>query len=115
MRYLKTYEEINDNPEKVKIGDYVLLHTFTPMDEYLDITIGKIHWIDENEKKIGVNFPPEKPVGMRFDFDIIFKVYQNRREQCEYAYRKFKKQDIVYSSENKEELEIIISANKYNL
>lgn len=114
MRYIKTYEEINPwlDPSKVRIGDYVLLHTFSPIDEYVDNNIGEV--IDIGNNEVGVSFSPDKPTNMKFFFDVYFKLYADRYGE-KYFYRKFKKHDIKYTSQYKEDLEIMLTANKYNL
>jgi len=114
MKFIKAYEEINPwlDPTKARIGDYVLLHTFSSLDEYVDKNIGQVIDIDDNE--VGVLFSSDKPTNMKFSFDVFFKLYTDRYGE-KYFYRRFKTHDIKYFSENIEDLEIMITANKYNL
>lgn len=101
MKHLKKFNEsIEEEPQ---IGDYAIAGTNSsniPFKTFLNNTIGKIIFID----KVSVNIEYENiPDSIKDNFNIV----QNNRT-CDRSLLK-------YHSKYKEELEIILSQNKYNL
>jgi hypothetical protein len=90
MKYLKTFENVNE-PEVgyFVIGDHI---NFTWAKNIIKSNIGEIIKIDNNSGEI--------PYNVSYDNDNIFKLYDN---------------EILHFSKNKEDLEIYIQVNKYNL
>lgn len=86
MRYLKTYENMNDP----KVGDYVVVNITngSSISKHLNGLIGKIEKFENSESYI-----------IRFG-TISFHI---------------KKEEILDFSETKEKLEPYTQANKYNL
>jgi len=103
MKHLKTYESLSDKPE---IGDYVICedeeiisnNTFRP---FIKNNIGQIIEIDEKPPEYNIKYE-NIPTHLLNDY-----FYDDAR----YFYRK----EIKYFSDNKEDLEILMNANKYNL
>jgi hypothetical protein len=112
MKYLKTYEEIDIQKEYEKIkgpqvGDYVIAfndrYENGSLQGILSQIIGRI-----SEIKFGyysVEYDPKD-----FLFQDMIKVNQN-----EPFGTLVNKEDIKHYSKNKEDLELILKANKYNL
>jgi len=103
MKHVKTFEDINKKP---KVGDYVLCNEFTAFDEFrifLNNNIGKIVEINSNSDD---NCP------FCIEFKNIPKVFTYK---FPYNKRNFSEKEIVYCSDNIEELETFLSAKKYNL
>jgi hypothetical protein len=106
----KIFEKLNDgNP---KIGDYVLLninwyYNDKKFDYFLNNTIGQISKIEKENNK---NYIPNinNKYQILFDTTEKFKLLQHNRIKV------YDKQ-IKYFSSNKEELEVILNSNKYNL
>ena len=111
MKYLKRFEDINiDEP---KVGDYVI--TFDNCDygskynDYLDFvnnSIGKLYTIkneySDNYRVIFYNVPES----------IVQWFTTNHYDE---KYLVVDREEILYWSKNKEELEHILAAKKYNL
>ena len=93
MKYIKTYEEINQGTPEV--GDFVLCdisrNTVTNDELYqaYTTTIGKIVTMDDNN----------------------YEVYFDSIDDFDY----FHNSEIIYWSKNKSELEYVLNAKKYNL
>jgi len=101
----KIYESINDG--EPDIGDYVIIETNDEeYKHYSNKYIGKIIEIERN-KNPTPNFPNTK----RDIFRILFEDFDTRRSDREIIWR----YEIKYWSKNKEDLEPLIAAKKYNL
>ena len=89
MKYLKEFELYKDNPQ---IGDYIIA-------EFVDPTTKAAK---ELETKIGQIVEIER-FFYKTKYDYTYKLHPLKREQ------------IKYFSKNKEDLEEILNAKKYNL
>ena len=105
MRYIKTYENIDDKP---KLGDYVICNgdrlswCTNEIKNFLSNNIGRIILINDRDVNYLVQYdyiPKE--------LDIYFYNSSNLRP--------INIDDIIKFSENKEDLEMYINAKKYNL
>ena len=115
MKHLRHFESIKDLKElekeqlKPKIGDYVICHETgyanmggdrrigqESIENFIDTHIGKIKGIDTFSQ-----FP--------------YEVEYEEKLPTNTHYRLFRRKEIVYISQDKEELEAYLSANKYNL
>ncbi len=114
MKYLKTYEDINNEPQ---VGDYVICgvpgirESDNPdMFNFIKNTIGQIVKIENSDTA----------------YPTYYVHYNNIPEYLKFDSRKspslsifneepFRRKNITYWSKNKEELELKIIANKYNL
>jgi len=120
MRYLKQYEELNDEPE---IGDYIVAITLGLLDDpsvvnnvpervidiilFMHNNVGKLIKITAGENKYMVKYDLPVELLNKFDPEVdninslgIFNL---------------KKVNILFWSSNKEEAEIFMKAKKYNL
>jgi len=110
MKYIKTYEDIDNEP---KVGDYVMCHELDDTsrisninkDEiniFLDVNIGQIQEYD-NRKWYEVEYEniPQELIGW-FNASML---------NC----RSMKRSEILVHSKNKEDIEHLMSAKKYNL
>ena len=114
MKYIKTYELINQ--DKPKVGDYVICceegyKTANLHDkifyEFINENIGQLVKIDPAADK-------EFPYIVKYN-NINWEVGKYfRNTEVENA-RKFDRSEIKNWSEDKEELEVFLSAKKYNL
>ena len=111
MKYIKTYEYRTKQP---KIGDYVLVTDFE-IDElevknFIETNIGQIIEIDKSAEVpycvVFEKVPIEYKIRPYFGFDCKDKI-----KNC----RWFKRDEILNFSSNKEDLEVILAAKKYNL
>jgi hypothetical protein len=101
----KIFENINEG--RPEIDDYVLLKYATyhnDMTNFLNNNIGKIIFIDDNFCIIEYYNVPDL-INHRFDYNKINNTYK----------KTFKTRFISYWSKNREDLEDILMANKYNL
>jgi hypothetical protein len=104
MKYIRLFEErIIGNP---KVGDWVICKSSNDRDielnQFLATNIGEVIMED----------PPE------WDYEILYKDAPDWIVDIAHIYDKsigFDREEILYWSKNKEELEYIVSANKYNL
>lgn len=96
MRYIKKFEMIDGKRDVPELGDYVICagDYSLPGDfvEFLKNEIGKIKFIDQFYS---------------YDIEYIWNGYVNHYS-CNLR-------DILYCSKDKEELELILSTNKFNL
>ena len=107
MKHLKQYENINHNPyqdETPKVGDYVIMNSsaYHPIKNFIENNIGQITEIAKDPYSSGIlihysNIP-----------ENIQKYFLNNT-------RPTSKTLIKHWSSNKEDLEIFIAQNKYNL
>ena len=107
MKYIKHYEDIN----KPQVGDYVEIYARyfdNRLKDFFKTEIGQIIKIDNKDYPYLVEFEKEKPI---IHEDAVTIIYD---DEDEYKMR-VEESEIKYFSSSKEELEIIISANKYNL
>lgn len=110
MKYIKSYESIENN--KPKVGDYVLMKTkVDELKSFIDNTIGILYSIDhENESDLTEytvkyeNVPPQ--MNWRF-----FSSNESDEMNC----KSFRKELLVEFAPTIEELKIKLTANKFNL
>jgi hypothetical protein len=106
MKHLKHFENINE-PE---VGDYAICENYVNsnlkiLDDFLLTNIGLITNIHNRVK--------DYPYIIKFEkIPAELKTYTEDNMGTEMM---FQKEEIVHFSKNKEDLEYIISANKYNL
>jgi len=107
MKYIKQYESINNIPQ---VGDYILFEDSDLKKEISNFMSNNIGLIVSKELVL---------------YDYVVK-YENVPDELtpyfSYAYLKYgrncrgiERSDIIYFSSNKEDLEIRLQANKYNL
>jgi len=104
MKYIKQYEEKDYIPH---VGDYVLCHTEsdTKDKDTFNHTIGYFDRMFSSYYVIRFDKKQEMKQGNRiYAKNDLDKIYL-------YAY----KYEVIYWSKNKEELELILTANKFNL
>jgi hypothetical protein len=101
MKYIKKFESNKDEP---KIGDYVLTRSKSWNHHLVTIANNKI---TNNIGKI-INIGPKSAIT---NSKIVKNYYVKHGNQDWW----FIRDEIIYWSENKEELELILQANKYNL
>jgi hypothetical protein len=117
MKYIKTYENIIKEPQ---IGDYVIIDYEFPDKEwtqYITNSIGQIIITSNNRSSdLLIRFYVTKQV-----YDNFVKINGDKYNSFNiennniYINIRLLKNRIKYISKNKEELEIILAANKYNL
>jgi len=117
MKHIKQYEELNNDPKK---GDYILpkvkWNVESAWSYFFNNTIGKINYIKTKDKdkkvyEIIIYYNAEDTLE---DMKYIKLHPVNKDETIFYYIVPIKKSDFDYSK-NKEELEVKLSANKYNL
>jgi len=105
MKHLKAYEDMNTG--EPEIGDYVIINTERylkqPLSDFINNNIGKIRWKEGGS--IDVKY---------FNIPKEIKRYFNDNPVVDYI-RKFPVSRVTHWSKNKEELEEILTAKKYNL
>jgi hypothetical protein len=120
MKYIKTYENIEDfrTSREVQIGDYIIAK----------FIFNKI-WDDYINNQIGKLTKNEHPYNYQAKYDVsedIYNSYFKHKRKGDrdfikgekgkrYIIMHFNKNNIRYFSPNKEDLEILIAADKYNL
>lgn len=107
MKHLKIYESYNEG--KPKIGDYVICHN-TECDEddqylykFLFTTIGQIIGEGSSFNRYSKTFTIEFPKS-----EDLLRVWRDNKQV-------FGLEEILFWSDNKEDLEMILNSNKYNL
>jgi hypothetical protein len=115
MKYLKSYENINE--EEPQIDDYVIaipINMIQNAEHFFNNTIGIISNITNNihEKYIAVEYENIPP--------FISAYYCRWRERTDGTqYREnliwFERNMIIYFSKNKEDIETHLTLNKYNI
>ena len=110
MKHLKAYEDMNTG--EPEIGDYVIINTLSPtgerylkqpLSDFINNNIGEIRWKEGGG--IDVKY---------FNIPEEIKRYFNDNPVVDYI-RKFPVSRVTHWSKNKEELEYLITAKKYNL
>ena len=108
MNHLQIYEKFFENTKRLNIGDFVICKNEDPLTpknirEFIENTIGK--YIEYNEDD-GVDFryiiKYDKPTKEFIEYENGFEYYCSRNE-------------ILYFSKNKKDLELILNSKKYNL
>lgn len=107
MRYLKTFENLNIEPE---VGDYVICETNegfakNVINSIISRNIGQIIKITDDYYKYLVYYDCDIPPNLKGFFN------DNEDGHC----RLLGINEIKHISKNKKDLEIILNANKYNL
>jgi len=101
MKYIKTYENIDNEP---KVDDYVLCEEETKdenVKEYVKTHIGQILIIEDLLKTM-------------YNYKVFYKnsnKYFGNNGNC----RSMERNEIIHWSKNKEDLLPYLTANKYNL
>lgn len=93
MKYLKTYEELNNSSEYPEVGDYVIV------DSDRDVLKNRTHQI---AKIIRIN-----------DNMMLTYRYEIRYDDGEEIY--IGANEFAFCSDDKDELEAVLQSNKYNL
>lgn len=112
MKYLKQYEDIDNEP---KIGDYVICYE-----------LGDVHFSSQSNSIkndinsfISVNIGQIREYDNRKWYEIEYENIPKEVDQWFHASvrncRSMLRKEIIHFAETKEELEPYISANKYNL
>ena len=108
----KIFEEINDG--KPQVGDYVICEeenfNKNPVKKYVNENIGKIIKIHSPNSILWFL--------IEYDIDFItcgFDIDKFQLEEDPIGCRNMNRDEIKYWSKDKEELESILSAKKYNL
>ena len=114
--YIKTYETHDAN--KPEIGDWAIVHVSPNMDDELDVflkkNIGKIVNIGNEIESTNIQnswWSPSEYYVLNYDTEIPKEIdiwFHNNNIS-------FYTNEIKYWSKNKEDLEAIITADKYNL
>lgn len=114
MKYIKTYEMLQNEPQ---IGDYVICEESNIVSKiespesvvFISENIGKIITRSLRNSEIFLikykNVSSE--ISKYFEFDDIYKYYYNVRAMYE--------REILHCAKDPKDLEIYLSANKYNL
>jgi len=110
MKHIKEYKWhkiLNNNrPEK---GDYVICQEDGKLDEFLSLNIGQVKYIDSYDK-----IDTLYTVGYdKISYEV--RSYFSKRIEYNQYLRNMLIEEIKYWSKNKEDLEVILQANKYNL
>jgi len=116
MKYLNTFNEsIKDNPE---IGDYVICK-----DQNSDLKLNAF-LLENTGLCIDIIEPnPTKNTLRTESYKILYENIQHKylsdnffnQQPNSSGYRYMKRDEILYFSKNKEDLQIYIDTNKYNL
>ncbi len=115
MKYIKKFEEIDqDKNDEPQIGDYVICDdTFSDDKQLLDFiknNMGQIIPIDYDDS-IDKNHFDYLVKYENIPYALISRFFRFYNDTS----RPMKREEIIYYSPNKEDLEIIITQNKYNL
>jgi hypothetical protein len=115
MKYIRLFEEVNIG--KPEIGDWIICKSFTrktplqifddkdaQLNQFLSTNIGKI---------VSADSVKTNPPG--WDYEIFYEDAPDWLIDTFFHPIGISKEEISYWSKDKEELEYIISANKYNL
>lgn len=104
MKYLKTYENLNDSPQ---VGDYVMgdPYQFKDINNFLSTEIGKIDRINDVELKID-----GYPYIVVFDTSIPGSSYGPKDKEMA-----FNKSELLAWDSSLDGLKLKIKAKKYNL
>ena len=109
MKYIKKYDDVNYS--KPEVGDYILIKSgskFEDVENFIDYNIGKI--VKLNEFLVHVVYKDVPSIIRSYFLDNIYDF----SDEYEYLYD-FYLWKIVAFSKNKEDLELILNSNKYNM
>lgn len=121
MKYIKTYEQLDEEPQ---IGDYVIMTSYEWLNEFLHNNIGQIVFIGTQNQNDNINviYPSNIITDdsyfrkiTKYEHDIYDKFSSIARNNKKVSLRIFERNEILYFSKNKEDLEAKIAAKKYNL
>ena len=113
MKHLKTLETINDGP---KIGDYIIVKSNSPIyeiNDFIENNIGQIFNIVKFKNSRYGNTYYTKYNNIPSEIKVYFQYLMLENKLC--YYRGYDSSSIIEYSKNKENLEIILQAKKYNL
>jgi len=118
MRYLRTYEHLNDTPT---VGDYVICDENNNVNDndrifnyFLSNNLGKCINIVGSEYIIEYDNIPSK---IKHYFHV-WKGYRSKDKRYKAVTtncRKMNRNEIIYFSNNKEDCEAYLTAKKYNI
>lgn len=103
MKYLKRFEVVHEMP---KIGDYVICREVgasPDLEQFVNNNIGKIFSINLRDK-----YPFEIEYSEKVPENISSKFIDGHTRQMDAT-------EIIYWSDDKKELEMILNSRKYNL
>jgi len=113
MKHIKTYE----NNKRLRLGNYVIVHEVTTthsahLNKFFDNNIGKYVKYDiEADNKYCIEYENVPDEMQPFFFDSgDFQLYNSNSH-----IRWFDRYEIIHFSNNKEDLKLILTTNKYNL
>jgi hypothetical protein len=119
MKYIKLFEDIDNNLHDLQVGDYVICYCSDPdrdfdadsINSFLSNSIGLVFEPSSNYeesflKKQGYFKYPVK-------YDNVPDDMLNYFNSSDYRYMYFK--EILHWSSNREDLEIYLDINKYNI
>jgi len=111
MKYIKTYESVFiPNPGDPQIGDYVICIDKTTDDERL------VNFINTHIGKIVISDRPMQEYDYIVQYDNIPEIFIcHEFDFNDHTARPMYKDEILYFSPDKKEMEIILQQNKYNL
>ena len=110
MKHLKTFENI----KKPQVGDYVLCYEDAKdhnLKEFINNNIGKISIIRDKGSYIECNYTIE----YENIPSIISNRFTNFKKGDKKNERNMREEEIIFFSKNKEDVELYMQANKYNL
>ena len=114
MKHIKKFDSKKDSSKKEEpqIGDYVIceepltIHIFEELNRFISSNIGQIVQIDDElPDRYFIQY-----LNIPENLKLFFK-YLKKITNC----RAMRRKNIIYWSRNKEDLEVILSSNKYNL
>ena len=128
MKYIKTFEQKKHketlNIGKPKVGNYIIYKDSKKstcevdilFDEFVANNIGKIY----KKRKFASNLTTGEGSGYLVEYDNIPKkikdyFHTETDNFNEPLIREAKKDEIIYWSKNKEDIEMILAAKKYNI
>ena len=117
MKYIKLFETVISRDKgwrtknQPKVGNYVIcdpnIRMLRKSQNYIENHIGQIINVGEHQYAIQYDDPPIDPL----DSDFYDTVIDGKNVK----YQWFQLYQILYYSDDKEELELFLVANKYNL
>ena len=104
MKYIKLFEKLSEEPA---VGDYVICEDpdvdYRDLNEFLKFNIGELRKINHRED-------------INYKYTVEFEnIPYNLSSYFSDDSRSFRRAEITHFSNNKEDLNLIVVANKYNL
>jgi len=104
MKHIKEFENLNNN--ELGINDYVICKETGSLNEFLSLNIGQVIQVDKYDRTLYVIEYKNVPEFLSYRFLCPIK---------DKFLRNMYKYEIKYWSKDREDLEAIIEAKKYNL